>query len=66
MWTLWQQHPTFEKHWIEMHLKLPATNHKIMKFNDQVHSVVAKLVSREQEANDLLTYLWKAYLRMNN
>ena len=46
---------------MDMHLKLPTFQHDIGKFNDWICIEVGKLASRGQEANDLLTYLWKAY-----
>ena len=45
----------------DMHLKLPTFQHNIGKFNNWIRIEVGKLASRGQEANDLLTYLWKAY-----
>ena len=46
---------------MEMHLKLNMFQYNIGKFNDWIHMEVGKLASRGQEANDLLTYLWKPY-----
>ena len=46
---------------MDMHLKLPTFQHDIGKFNDWIRIEVGKLASRGQEANDLLTYLWKSY-----
>ena len=46
---------------MDMHLKLPTFQHDIRKFNDWIRIEVGKLVSRGQEANALLTYLWKSY-----
>ena len=46
---------------MDMHLKLPTFQHDIRKFNDWIRIEVEKLASRGQEANDLITYLWKSY-----
>ena len=46
---------------MDMHLNLPTFQHNIGKFNDWIRIEVGKLASRGQEANDLLTYLWKSY-----
>ena len=46
---------------MDMHLKLPTLQDDIGKFNNWIQIKVGKLASRGQEANDLLTYLWKLY-----
>ena len=46
---------------MDMHLKLPTFQHDIGKFNDWIRIEVGKLVSRGQEASDLLTHLWRSY-----
>ena len=46
---------------MDMHLKLPTLQDDIGKFNNWIQIKVGKLASRGQEANDLLTYLWKSY-----
>ena len=46
---------------MDMHLKLPTFQHDIRKCNDWIRLKVGKLASRGQEANDLLTHLWKSY-----
>ena len=46
---------------MDTHLKLPTFQHDIRKFNNWIRVEVGKLASRGQEANDLLTYLWKSY-----
>ena len=46
---------------MDMHLKLPTFQHNNGKFNNWTHIEVGKLASRGQEANDLLTYLWRSY-----